>query len=165
MNAERTPRAGRVRALVMELEHSLLLATAPASALLRSLPFIVALAIVCLAGRAPAVAAGPDGKHLYMTYCASCHGADGQGAGPAASAFKREPTDLTTLARMCGTFPVAVVMSAIDGRRYVAAHGSREMPVWGERFAGELADEPYPQRTTLFKVREIAEYLATIQQQ
>ena len=122
------------------------------------------LTMVVMSHGAPAVAANAPGKGLYMMYCASCHGADGRGDGPAASAFKREPTDLTTLTRICGAFPLREVMSVIDGRRFVAAHGSREMPVWGERFVEELGGEPYPQRTTLFKVREIAEYLVTIQQ-
>jgi hypothetical protein len=90
---------------------------------------------------------------------------DGQGDGPAASAFKRDPTDITTLARICGAFPLREVMNAIDGRRFVAAHGSREMPVWGERFVEELTGTPYSERTTLFKVREIAEYFAAIQRE
>ena len=36
-----------------------------------------------------------SGKALFQQYCASCHGDDGKGAGPAAVAFKVQPPDLT----------------------------------------------------------------------
>jgi mono/diheme cytochrome c family protein len=47
-----------------------------------------------------------SGKKTYTEYCASCHGEDGKGMGPAASALKAPPSDLTTLAkRHAGKFP------------------------------------------------------------
>jgi len=33
-----------------------------------------------------------------------------------------------------GPFPAAEIAASIDGRTVVPAHGSREMPIWGERF-------------------------------
>ena len=40
--------------------------------------------------------------------------------------------DLTTLARRDdGDFPIAAVTEIIDGRIFIAAHGNREMPIWG----------------------------------
>ena len=39
--------------------------------------------------------------------------------------------------RRGGISPVAEIAAMIDGRTVVPAHGSREMPVWGERF-GEM---------------------------
>jgi mono/diheme cytochrome c family protein len=37
-----------------------------------------------------------SGKEMYISYCAACHGTDGKGNGPAASALKIPPADLTT---------------------------------------------------------------------
>ncbi len=76
-----------------------------------------------------------SGKEMYTTYCAVCHGTDGKGGGPAASALKVPPTDLTQLAKNNGgKYPAAKVTSAIKGDSNVPAHGSRDMPVWGKLF-------------------------------
>ena len=76
-----------------------------------------------------------SGKEMYTTYCAVCHGTDGKGGGPAASALKTPPTDLTMLSKNNGgKFPAMKVMSAIRGESGLPAHGSREMPVWGSLF-------------------------------
>lgn len=73
-----------------------------------------------------------DGSEMYKTWCASCHGISGKGDGPAASALKTRPADLTQLAKKNGgKFPTEKVRSYIDGTAAVDAHGSREMPVWG----------------------------------
>jgi mono/diheme cytochrome c family protein len=37
------------------------------------------------------ISARAKGKALFQQYCASCHGDDGKGAGPAAVAFKVQP--------------------------------------------------------------------------
>ena len=76
--------------------------------------------------------AGPD---LFQAYCASCHGSDAKGRGPTAEALKTKVPDLTLLTRINkGQFPEAFVRKAIMGNDVVAAHGSREMPVWGPIF-------------------------------
>jgi mono/diheme cytochrome c family protein len=82
------------------------------------------------------------GKELYSEYCASCHGVSGKGDGPAASALKISPADLTALAaRNNGQFPSLRVMQAIKAGPSVPAHGSRIMPVWGPIFLeGDLID-------------------------
>ena len=75
---------------------------------------------------------GPD---LFRAYCASCHGANGKGGGPAAPALTVKPPDLTLLTKNNGgRFPVAQVRKTILGDDVVVAHGSREMPVWGPIF-------------------------------
>lgn len=75
------------------------------------------------------------GKDLFKQYCAACHGADGKGAGPAASALKAAPSDLTQIARRNnGSFPEERVMRMLQGQEAVPAHGSQEMPVWGSVF-------------------------------
>jgi mono/diheme cytochrome c family protein len=76
-----------------------------------------------------------SGKEMFASYCAACHGADGKGDGPAASALKVAPANLTTLSSSNGgKFPSLKVSGAIRGDSAVAAHGSREMPVWGTLF-------------------------------
>ena len=43
-----------------------------------------------------------SGKEMFASYCAVCHGTDGKGNGPAASAMKTPPADLTLLAQKNG---------------------------------------------------------------
>ncbi|HME34112.1 MAG TPA: cytochrome c [Candidatus Sulfotelmatobacter sp.] len=77
-----------------------------------------------------------SGKEMYNSYCAVCHGTDGKGSGPAASAMKVPPTDLTVLAKNNGgKFPASHVASVIRGQATTASHGSQDMPVWGPLFS------------------------------
>jgi len=101
------------------------------------------------------------GEALYVAYCASCHGGDGRGNGPAAPALKTPPPDLTTLAlRNGGTFPRDKVEKIILGENQQAiAHGSREMPVWGPIF-GQIE---WDQDLREVRVRSLSDYLKSIQ--
>ena len=72
------------------------------------------------------------GKTAYLSSCAPCHGADARGAGTLAIIYKLLPPDLTTLAkRNDGEFPARAANEIIDGLRFVEAHGTRDMPIWG----------------------------------
>jgi mono/diheme cytochrome c family protein len=74
-----------------------------------------------------------EGPELFNQYCATCHGKDGKGNGPAAEALKKRPADLTQIARHNnGKFNDMLVQNVINGEDVTAAHGSREMPIWGE---------------------------------
>lgn len=76
-----------------------------------------------------------SGEEMYVNYCAVCHGRDGKGGGPAASALKTTPTDLTKLAASNdGKYPSMHVSSVIRGEANLPAHGSKDMPVWGPLF-------------------------------
>jgi mono/diheme cytochrome c family protein len=77
-----------------------------------------------------------SGKEMFSNYCAVCHGADAKGGGPAASALKTSPPDLTVLAKKAdGKYPAAHVAAVIRGQADMASHGSRDMPVWGPLFS------------------------------
>jgi mono/diheme cytochrome c family protein len=81
-----------------------------------------------------------DAARDFLDACAPCHGAGGRGDGPVAPALRVPPPDLTRLAaRHGGAFPRAYVIDVIAGERGVVAHGSREMPVWSQRFAPSAA--------------------------
>lgn len=77
-----------------------------------------------------------SGAEMYKQYCASCHGLDGKGNGPAAPALKSAMPDLTTMAKRSsdGKYPYDRVYSVINGTVEMPAHGSKEMPVWGRIF-------------------------------
>ena len=76
-----------------------------------------------------------SGKEMFKAYCASCHGEDAKGDGPAAAALKQAPIDLTALAKTNGgKYPALRVTSVLRGQATLAAHGSQEMPVWGAVF-------------------------------
>lgn len=67
----------------------------------------------------------PSGRALYGEFCASCHGAGGMGDGPTAALLPKAPADLTGIsARNGGRFPLARVMSTIDGYSRLADHAS-----------------------------------------
>jgi len=77
-----------------------------------------------------------SGKEMFNSYCAVCHGTDAKGNGPAASAMKTPPTDLTKLAQKeGGKYPAAHVAAVIRGQASTPSHGSQDMPIWGPLFS------------------------------
>jgi len=101
---------------------------------------------------------GPD---LYRMYCATCHGRDAKGGGPAAQALKVPPPDLTVLARrQNGVFPAFEVEAIIRGGKAMAAHGSVEMPVWGPIFRALDSSDARAKA----RIASLVSYIASIQQ-
>ena len=110
---------------------------------------------------APAYTDPSSGKEMYLAYCASCHGADGKGNGPAAPALKTPATDLTQIAaKNGGTFPEAHIMQIIKGDSMTAAHGNKDMPVWGPVF---LQMGGHDTAQVQLRIRNLTKYLASIQ--
>ncbi len=54
-------------------------------------------------------------------------------------------------------------MAVIDGRRAVAEHGPRKMPVWGAVFEGELEGEPYGVYEGIVRTRALSDHLRSLQ--
>ncbi|HXW13558.1 MAG TPA: cytochrome c [Terriglobia bacterium] len=101
-----------------------------------------------------------DGALLYRYYCATCHGPAGKGNGPAAAALKTPPADLTVLAKNNnGKFPELKVQYILENGTDLAAHGSKDMPVWGPIFRTMGPDYLRHQREV-----NLARYLKSIQE-
>ena len=123
--------------------------------------FIAALTVVTN----PAFA-DVTGEHEYMVACAGCHGESAMGDGPLAGLLNISTPSLLGLAKgNDGSFPFEAVLTTIDGRDGVRAHGST-MPVWGERFRssatsqrGETAD-----MVARGRILSLVYYLQSIQQ-
>jgi cytochrome c553 len=99
-----------------------------------------------------------DTKGMFDSYCATCHGKDGKGTGPAAKALAKAPADLTKIsARNKGTYPETQVRRYIQGLDEVAAHGSRDMPMWGSLFNSLSRD------TAELRVAALSDYIKKMQ--
>ncbi|HXK25374.1 MAG TPA: c-type cytochrome [Myxococcota bacterium] len=104
------------------------------------------------------------GKPYFQAYCASCHGVSARGDGPAAVSLRSRPADLTQIAaRRGGRFSRGEIAQFIDGRFSVSAHGSREMPIWGEVFTREIPEADVGESIARGKVLVLVEYLKSIQ--
>ena len=107
-----------------------------------------------------------DGEDLYRQTCATCHGLDGKGGGPAAEALKMPVPDLTRLAAdNDGVFPTASVHESITGEAKIAVHGSMEMPIWGKAFEDVRPDLKPGQRWAFARMRiaALTAYIETLQ--
>jgi mono/diheme cytochrome c family protein len=107
-----------------------------------------------------------DGRTAYQENCASCHGADANGNGPAARGLSVMPPDLTMIAaRNGGVFPRDDVMSIIDGFER-EPHFNAAMPEFG---AGDLGDTVIVEEDGIgtpvpMQLLELADYIESLQQ-
>lgn len=105
-----------------------------------------------------------SGKQMYNTYCATCHGLDGKGGGPAAVALKQSPTDLTLLTRNnSGKFPDAHIYAVLKFGVETPAHGSKEMPVWGPALRSLSQGSSAAQMTETQRIVNLTSYLRSLQ--
>lgn len=119
------------------------------------------------------------GKSEFQSSCASCHGTDAKGKGPVTAQLKVPPSDLTMLAKNNnGVFPTSAVYETIDGSKTISAHGTREMPIWGERFNPVInlphhvdpsywekaGPEQRPEIVVRRRILSVIDYLGRIQQ-
>ncbi|WP_439400090.1 c-type cytochrome (plasmid) [Bradyrhizobium sp. PMVTL-01] len=120
------------------------------------------------------------GRSEFQSSCASCHGADARGKGPVSSQLRIPPPDLTMLAKNNhGVFPMDAVYETINGLKTIPAHGTREMPVWGERFNPvvnlphyvdpyywkKAGPEQNPEVVVRKRILAVIDYLSRIQQE
>ena len=105
-----------------------------------------------------------SGIDLYLTYCASCHGNNGEGDGPVAGVMLVQVPNLRLLSeRNDGTFPADAVAEYVDGRAVVSAHGDRRMPVWGDIFQWTGGDDPDTEQLVQQRISVIVDFVAGMQ--
>ena len=112
------------------------------------------------------------GKIEFERNCSICHGLYARGDGPYAAILNTRVPDLTMLSeRNSGTFPFQRVYDTIDGTNIIKAHGTREMPIWGQTYR-EKAEENYFNRRAFpwdaepfvrARILALTEYVARLQ--
>jgi mono/diheme cytochrome c family protein len=114
----------------------------------------------------PALSADNDvaeGHKYFVRYCASCHGTDALGDGPVAKSLATPPANLRKLGDKYGMpLPAHRIAELIDGRDTARAHGSHEMPVWGEKLY-ELGHGEKGEAGVSDVIAKLIAYLNTIQ--
>ena len=117
------------------------------------------------------------GQFEFENSCATCHGVSGKGDGPAAQFFLGgSAPDLTVIQKNNGgVFPVERIYAVIEGRRdtMMPSHGTREMPMWGQRYMRRAAEGPgfdplTDEQKGIYartRILSLIEYLSTIQEE
>ena len=104
-----------------------------------------------------------EGRKLYVEHCAACHGLKADGHGPLESELAKPAADLRLLAQRYGNpLPDDRIARFMDGRADVKAHGSRDMPVWGEEMWQNREGQGNPNAVSE-PVAKIIHYLQSIQ--
>jgi mono/diheme cytochrome c family protein len=105
-----------------------------------------------------------NGRQMYVNYCAPCHGVDGKGNGPAATALKKQPSDLAVLSRNNGgKFPSTHIVSVLQFGIANPSHGSAEMPMWGP-VLGSVNSTPSEPNVRALRISNLSRYLQTLQE-
>jgi mono/diheme cytochrome c family protein len=129
----------------------------------------IGIGLGAVAGLAGLVAGAEEpretpGQVLFQKYCAACHGALADGRGPVAPYLNPRPPDLTKLAERYGApMPRELLAEYVDGRRDVRAHGTREMPVWGEQLFPDVPAGAEVEAAKAATLWLIIDYLESIQ--
>ncbi len=108
------------------------------------------------------------GNEEYQNSCSICHGINATGDSEYANVLKKNPTNFTQIKRHNnGVFPFSNLYRIIDGREEISPHGSRIMPIWGDRFNSENWLNMSPRYSETFvrgRMFELLLYLESIQQ-
>jgi len=112
------------------------------------------------------------GKREYENNCATCHGADGKGKGPLAGMINQVVPDLTVIQKNNdGKFPFVEIYATIDGTKTTGAHGTRDMPAWGQEYrtdaptwCGELSTVADQQAFVRGRILALIGYVQTLQE-
>jgi mono/diheme cytochrome c family protein len=133
-------------------------------------PARVIASLLAVTANAWALTPLEKGRIEYDHQCASCHGTTAKGDGPLRPFLVKAPSDLTTLAqRHGGKLPEQQVREMIDGRgmNEPGPHGSREMPVWGQRFREDAQETRMgrwkPERQVRQRLDTLVTYLQSVQ--
>ena len=113
-----------------------------------------------------------EGEAIFRLYCSPCHGVDARGGGPVAADLKTEPPSLRDITkRRNNVFDAREITAFIDGRDMPRAHGTPEMPIWGNlfRYVAEVSDalasdQEAIERRAQERISLIVKYLESIQE-
>ena len=109
------------------------------------------------------------GSHTFYRFCAVCHGFNASGDGPFVENLVSTPPDLTRLTQNNnGRFPWLAIYKIIDGTDIEPAHGTNEMPIWGNQFNLENWSNDnihFAEVIVRGRIFELLVYLQSIQQQ
>ena len=106
------------------------------------------------------------GELEYQNACAICHGVDARGNGIMSRYLTVKPTNLRQL-RLTpgGAFPFWEVYRKIDGQFEIRGHGTRDMPIWGDRFRAQAGgDAKSAQSQAAGRILSLVFYLQYIQE-
>jgi len=134
--------------------------------------FVFVAAMVVLFGHAKQVDAQQNSaRQDFLNLCADCHNSDAKGNGPLAKNLTNIPPDLTRIQeRAGGSFDEKAVYDWILGLKMSNAHGSREMPIWGDWLMDEAVEDSTSldaataaEREIKQRIMAIVDYLKTLQ--
>jgi high-affinity iron transporter len=98
---------------------------------MRKILWCWAAAAACAVATTPvARAQGPAGADIFRVRCVMCHGPQGRGNGPMATALNPRPIDFGDAAKRLATTDSAVGQ--------VIRHGRRSMPAFGQLSQAEV---------------------------
>jgi mono/diheme cytochrome c family protein len=103
-----------------------------------------------------------EGRLIFQTYCAPCHGVDAEGKGPVSGALRQAVPDLTMLSiQNDGNFPGTRVRKVISfgDEPLIPAHGSKAMPIWGPLFH----EVEFDQDLGHVRLENVTSYIRSIQ--
>jgi mono/diheme cytochrome c family protein len=101
-----------------------------------------------------------SGATMYKSYCAACHGSAGKGDGPAAEFLRIAPPDLRMLAqRNHGEYPANHVVTTLRLGIPSHAHGTSDMPLWGELFRTVDANQSLGE----LRVKNLTNFIESLQ--
>ena len=120
--------------------------TFKAAVIILGLIFLLALPSGLATAQQAEVIAG--GELEYQNACAVCHGGDARGNGIMSPYLTAKPANLRRLTLTPGgSFPFWQVYRKIDGQLEIRSHGTRDMPIWGDRFRAQAGGDGKSGRT------------------
>jgi len=106
------------------------------------------------------------GELEYQHACAICHGVEARGNGIMSKYLTVTPANLRRLTLTSGgNFPFWEVYRKIDGQFEIRGHGTRDMPIWGDRFRAQAGgDGKSAQSQAAGRILSLVFYLQYIQE-
>jgi mono/diheme cytochrome c family protein len=133
--------------------------------------WLMGLVLVCMPVATMAQGA-KLGAQEFANSCAQCHGISAKGDGVMVEFLSTPAPDLTQIQKNNdGVFPVAALFDVIQGSSIPGAHGTGEMPAWGNRYTakapsqlGEMYSQADQQAFAQGRILALIEYISTLQE-